>query len=179
MQLTLQAGDQFRNGFSGSFRGNWSTGRSRQETARFPGEPTATPTAAPRPSSHAFCVGTLDLASVSNNVRSVSDSVRRTGASVSANLRRKPPLIARRAGYDCAPLHVAGRAGCSDLLHDGQDVDRERVCGPLDGLPPLLPRFRKIGPVAQQRTLRLLLRQRRLGPDRDQAPFLFSQASRD
>ena len=33
--------------------------------------------------------------------------MRLTAASVSVNLRRKPPLIARRVVYDCAPLHVA------------------------------------------------------------------------
>src|SRR5271154_7203475 len=66
----------------------------------------AFPTPAPRSPSHAFCLGTLDLASVSPSVRSISNSVRRTHPPVSANLRRKPPLIARRAVYDCAPLHV-------------------------------------------------------------------------
>ena len=46
--------------------------------------------------SHAFCVGMLDLAFVSTTVRSVLNSGRRTHPPVSANLRRKPPLIARR-----------------------------------------------------------------------------------
>jgi len=40
-------------------------------------------------------------------VRSVSDSVRLWSLIFSANLRRKLPLIARRTGYDCAPLHLA------------------------------------------------------------------------
>jgi hypothetical protein len=56
--------------------------------------------------SHAFCVGTLDLASVSPIVRSVSNSVRRDHPTVSANLHRKPPLIARRTVHHCAPLQL-------------------------------------------------------------------------
>jgi hypothetical protein len=39
-------------------------------------------------------------------LRSISDGVRRTAASASANLRRKPLLIARRAVHHCAPLQV-------------------------------------------------------------------------
>ncbi len=35
------------------------------------------------------------------------NSVRQTPPIVSANLRRKPPSIARRTGYDCAPLQLA------------------------------------------------------------------------
>ena len=67
------------------------------------------PPTAPTPRllpSHTFCVGMLDLASVSTSVRSISNSVRRTHPTVSANLRRKPPLIARRAVHHCAPLHL-------------------------------------------------------------------------
>lgn len=57
--------------------------------------------------SPAFCVATLDLASVSPSLRSVSNSVRRTHPPVSATLCQKPPLIARRAvHHDCAPLQV-------------------------------------------------------------------------
>ena len=48
----------------------------------------------------------LDLASVSTSVRSISNSVRRTHPTVSPNLRRKPPLIARRAVHHCAPLQL-------------------------------------------------------------------------
>ncbi len=94
----------------------WSLGVQRglwghnQGTARFPGGPPSAPAAAPRSLSHAFCVGTIDLAFVSPIVRSVSSSVRRRHPIVSANLRRKVPLIARRAGYDCAPLHSAARS---------------------------------------------------------------------
>ncbi len=46
--------------------------------------------------------------------KNVSDNVRQTAASVSANLRRKLPLIARRAVYDCAPLHIGVRASRRD-----------------------------------------------------------------
>jgi hypothetical protein len=50
--------------------------------------------------SHTFCVGTLDLASVSMTVRSISNSVRRTHSPVSTNVRQKTPLIARRYIYE-------------------------------------------------------------------------------
>ena len=79
--------------------------------ARFSGEPD-TPTALDpalrqgRHPSQIACVEILDLASVSLNLRSFSNSARRMPPIVSANLRRKPPLIARRAVYDCAPLHL-------------------------------------------------------------------------
>ncbi len=58
----------------------------------------------PRPQSHAFCVGTFDLASVSKIVRSVSNNVRRAHPPVSANVGWKLPLIPRRADSDCALL---------------------------------------------------------------------------
>jgi hypothetical protein len=45
-------------------------------------------------------------ASVSPTVRCVSTIVRRTAPSVSANVRRKWPSIARRDVYYCTPLHV-------------------------------------------------------------------------
>jgi hypothetical protein len=45
-------------------------------------------------------------ASVSPSVRYVSSNVRLTLASVSRNVRRKWPSIARRAVHDCAPLHL-------------------------------------------------------------------------
>ena len=57
--------------------------------------------------SHLAGVEIFDLASVSHSMRSVSNDVRESIPSVSANLRRKLPLIARRAVYDCAPLHVS------------------------------------------------------------------------
>jgi len=40
-------------------------------------------------------------------VRSFSNNVRRRHPIVSANLRRKMPLIARQTVYDCAPLHIS------------------------------------------------------------------------
>jgi hypothetical protein len=67
------------------------------------------PAAPRRHPSHAFCVEPLDLASVSPRLRSVSNSVRRMHPSVSANLRRKSLLIARRAVHHCAPLHLPVR----------------------------------------------------------------------
>ena len=46
-------------------------------------------------------------ASVSRNLRCVSPIVRPTPTSVSDNVRRKWPSIARRTVYYCAPLHIA------------------------------------------------------------------------
>ena len=45
-------------------------------------------------------------ASVSPNLRCVSANVRQTAASVSDNVRRKWPSIARRTVHYCAPLHL-------------------------------------------------------------------------
>jgi hypothetical protein len=45
-------------------------------------------------------------ASVSPNLRCVSAIVRQTAASVSGNVRRKRPSIARLAVHHCAPLHI-------------------------------------------------------------------------
>src|SRR5271168_2278532 len=98
--------NDFRTGFLTDSGRDRPARRGHQETARFPSEPPSTPTATPSAPSHAFCVGTLDLAPVSTSMRSVSDSVRQTTASVSANVRRKPPSIARRPHFDCAPLHL-------------------------------------------------------------------------
>src|SRR3954463_16167846 len=138
MKLTLQSDDQFRNGFSG---GPW--GRSagpaqppgnRPFSARLPGQPRRSLP------SHTFCVGMLDLASVSTSVRSISNSVRRTHPTVSANLRRKPPLIARRAGHHCAPLHLSAGAGAKgERLFDGSclelaDLDAAEYNESLSGL---------------------------------------------
>ena len=103
------AGIDFRTGSLVVFQRQSPALRGHQETARFPGGPPSAPAAAPRSLSRAFCVGTIGLASVSPIVRSVSSSVRRRHPIVSANLRRKVPLIARRAGYDCAPLHLITR----------------------------------------------------------------------
>ncbi len=94
---TLQAGGQFRNGFSGGLRRR-SAGRARSPGNRRPATPSVS----------RICVEPLDLTSVSPSLRSVSNSVRRTHPSVSANLRRKRPSIARRAVHHCAPLHIAG-----------------------------------------------------------------------
>jgi hypothetical protein len=41
-----------------------------------------------------------------NDVRQVSDSVRRRRSTVSTNVRQKRGLIARRAVHDCAPLQI-------------------------------------------------------------------------
>jgi hypothetical protein len=96
-------------GFLADSGDGWPAEHRRQETARFPRASPANRADPRLLPSHTFCVGTLDLASVSPIVRSISNSVRRTHPTVSANLRRKPPLIARRAGHHCAPLHLAMR----------------------------------------------------------------------
>jgi hypothetical protein len=93
-------------GFLADRGGDRPARRSHQETARFPRASPANRADPRLLASHTFCVGMLDLASVSTSVRSISNSVRRTPPPVSANLRRKPPLIARRAAHHCAPLHV-------------------------------------------------------------------------
>jgi hypothetical protein len=56
--------------------------------------------------SHIARVDPDDLASVSPIVRPVSRNVRRCAAPVSANVRRKRPLIARPPQFDCAPLQL-------------------------------------------------------------------------
>ena len=139
MKLTLQSDDQFRNGFSG---GSW--GRSAGP-AQPPGNhpfPRASPGQPRRPRllpSHTFCVGMLDLASVSTSVRSISNSVRRTHPTVSANLRRKLPLIARRAVHHCAPLHVVPATAAdrerqiAQLVKD-DEIDADEQVGHLAGL---------------------------------------------
>jgi len=58
--------------------------------------------------SQLICVGTLDLASVSPNVRSVSDSVRSRRLMFSSIVRRKLPH------FDCAPLQVVS-GGLADF----------------------------------------------------------------
>jgi len=93
-------------GFLADRGGDRPARRSRQETARFPRASPANRADPRLLPSHTFCVGMLDLASVSTSVRSISNSVRRTHPTVSPNLRRKPPLIARRAVHHCAPLHL-------------------------------------------------------------------------
>jgi hypothetical protein len=99
-----QRENDFRTGFLSDFRPPRPVDHDRQETARFPHEPAP----APRAQSQIMCVGTFDLASVSPSLRSVANNLRRDTPIVSANLRRKAPLIARRTGYDCAPLHILG-----------------------------------------------------------------------
>ena len=103
--------------------------RGRQETARFPSGPAQCPVTPPRAESHAFCVGAFDLASVSPNVRSVSNSVRRRPPIVSANLRRKVSLIARRPHFDCAPLHIRGTWAWGDALAFGDRPKQRRRRG--------------------------------------------------
>ena len=76
-------------------------------TARKPPVFRTNPHPPPRAQSQIMCVGTFDLASVSPSLRSVSNNLRRDTPIVSPNLRRNTPLIARRTGYDCAPLHLA------------------------------------------------------------------------
>jgi hypothetical protein len=51
-------------------------------------------------------------ASVSPSVRCVATIVRRTPTSVSDNVRRKWPSIARRTVHHCARLHVAAPSRC-------------------------------------------------------------------
>ncbi len=84
-----QPENDFRTGYLADFQPPRSAGRSRQETARFPSEPSR------RATSHSSCVEPADLASVSTIVRSFSNSVRRTPSPVSANVRQKVALIAR------------------------------------------------------------------------------------
>ena len=59
-----------------------------------------------------------DLASVSMIVRPFSNSVRRTVASASANVRQKSPMIARRGVHHCASLHLRGHG----------EADRRQIC---------------------------------------------------
>jgi hypothetical protein len=89
--------------------GDPPAGQDRQETALYPRASSSNPADLRRLPSGTFCVGTLDLASVSMIVRSISNSARRTHSPVSTNMRQKRPLIARQAVYDCASLHIRGR----------------------------------------------------------------------
>ena len=123
-------------GFWADFGDDRAAGHGHQETARFPGDLSPPPRRIP--ASHTFCVGTLDLASVSTTVRPVSNTVRRTPPTVSANLRRKVPLIARPPHFDCAPLqlpdpheaglglpvhpHMLRHSTGFKLANDGQDT---------------------------------------------------------
>ncbi len=59
-----------------------------------------------------MCVEIYDLASVSHSVRSGSNSVRQSVPPVSANVRRKLPLIARSPHFDCASLQVRTFTWC-------------------------------------------------------------------
>jgi hypothetical protein len=145
-------------GFLADSENDWLAGRDRQETARFPRASSSNPADPPRLPSHTFCVGTLDLASVSMTVRSISNSVRRTHSPVSTNVRQKTPLIARQAVYDCAPLHVAVGRGTAPGS-DRQDVDQRigKIGAWRVGLPicmvdpqhycPAAPRW---GPVSRR-----------------------------
>jgi hypothetical protein len=104
------------------------------------------------------CAATLDLASVSTTVRSVSNNVRRTPSPVSANVRRKVPFIARRAVHHCAPLHLGrpatgnGRRSRTEHVAEHHDVStgfqdlpgrhacqacpRQARCSPVHGRRP-------------------------------------------
>jgi hypothetical protein len=93
------------------------------------------PAAPLRHPSYAFCVVPLDLASVSPNLRSVSNSVRRMHPSVSANLRRKSRLIVRRAVHRCAPLQLVA-------LYEGQLAHTTATTVPA---LPLLIHIRRAG----------------------------------
>ena len=100
----------------------------RQKTGRFPGDQArriggirtsrfgrVPPACRPDPS-HTVCVGSDDLASVSPIMRSVSRRVRRSRPPVSANVRRKQPLIARPADYHCASLQLCAEIELERLL---------------------------------------------------------------
>ena len=118
-------------GFLVEFRVDRPAAHSHQETARFSREPR--PVIATRDPSQLSCVEIYDLASVSHSVRSVSNSVRQSGPSVSANLRLKSPLIARPPHFDCAPLHISAaerlQPGCGDASLD----PTQRIFGGRDG----------------------------------------------
>ena len=81
-------------------------------------------------------------------VRSVSDSVRLWSLIFSANLRRKLPLIARRTGYDCAPLQLEGvgittvhpRACGEHVRRDADPQNRTGSSPRLRGTLPHRPR---------------------------------------
>ncbi len=138
----------FAMSFLADLGGDRAAWRGHQETARFSGQPD-TPTALDpalrqgRHPSQIACVEILDLASVSLNLRPVSNSARRMPPIVSANLRRKLPLIARLPHFDCAPLqvtiiftfsHVFGAATSTAL----------RTCQPT---PRPWPRYRQGLPI--------------------------------
>jgi len=69
----------------------------------------------PNPS-HRPCARPHDLASVSMTVRPFSKSLRQAPVPVSINVRRKPPLIARRGNHHCAPLQVVRHHEVEDGL---------------------------------------------------------------
>ena len=95
----------------------------------------ANPHPPPRAQSQIMCVGTFDLAFVSMTVRSVSNNLRRDTPIVSANLRRSAPLIARRTGYDCAPLQVSGSAQWRPVRGSNPCYQRERFANIVRSRP--------------------------------------------
>ena len=110
MKLTLQACDQFRNGFSRGFCG--AIGRLRIVARKPPVFLANHPVPSPRPRSVSIIVR-RDLRSRVRLTRACAQSqitCVRARPSVSANLRPKSPLIARPPHFDCAPLHLAWRA---------------------------------------------------------------------
>jgi len=95
-----QPENDFRTSILRVFQPPRPAARGRQEIARFPATP-ALPLRLTQRASRP-----PDRASVSPSVRSVSNSVRQTTPPVSTNVRRKSPLIARRAVHHCAPLQL-------------------------------------------------------------------------
>jgi hypothetical protein len=109
-------------------------------------------------------------ASVSPSGRCVSRNVRPPPSSVSDNVRRKWPSIARRTVHYCAPLQVSGRSAPSlsahltwpFTLHKRRRTDPVRIRVAINGpstvlgcsdttriairLPPRLPQPRAAGP---------------------------------
>jgi hypothetical protein len=114
--------------------------RGRHETARFPRGSASSSAVPRRHPSHAFCVEPLDLASVSPSLRSVSNSVRQTHPSVSANLPRKRPSIARRAVHHCAPLHIGAQSLPPNPHEIDEIVEQPGHAGTGLGLDPLIGR---------------------------------------
>ena len=74
-----------------------------------------------------MCVEIYDLASVSLIMRSISNSVRWRHPPVSANVRRKPLLIARRPHFDCASLHLVGEKMFRRLADDHERCPQARM----------------------------------------------------
>ncbi len=100
------AGIDFRTGFLAAFGRSALTFSDHQETARFPGGLCCGGTA----DHFVSMIARRDLRSrVRLNERALILRKRASGTpAVSANVRRKSVLIARRAVHHCASLHIAG-----------------------------------------------------------------------